>query len=816
MGFLLLTPDRLPIDEKEVFPMQRTPFSTLRKALKGIRARLTHETLLFVLVFTAGFLAGRAQMLDELRPGGTAIIMAVGWTGLPLLPAVLGSVLGMVSLGEAFPLQLIAPALLLFTAIFILRICRRDIGLRFSLVFLALARLIVVPFGDALAYDTAVYLLETGLSLVLCYAFGSAVQILQRKRNPFDGGNLITVALALGALLGGLPSFGGTWFSVPLLVLSFLVLTAARLRGAAFGAAMGLSMGSILAISGQIHPTAIGALGICGLLAGSMAELGRWGPSLGFFLGTVVSGFYFGQQPFAMVPLFSLLPAIALAITLPNRLWQHLIHAMAPPKAIGLDEALPMENIRRMTVDRLERFEDCFSELARVFSTASDGNQGAVWEEVAPVLELVAGDACRGCAESARCWKTEFFTTYSHFLTALSSPRLSGNLLESDFPEEFRKSCQHMDRVLTSLTSAFGLYRARTSALRRIEDSRSLVTKQLTGVAGVVGQLAQQVNLDIRLRTDRQKLIGDILRANGVRVRTVTVQEDFEERMSVFLTTRPCGGKRHCVGMYTHALSTALGRPMRCNSQGCSANQDVCRLQFAEMRAMRARSVALQRAASGTVCGDGWLSRPVGEHAHLLAISDGMGIGAKASAESSATLRLLERFYAAGFSEEVVFQTINAILMLRSGTEMYATVDLCHINLVDGTAHFVKVGAAPTYILREGQVHTIAVPSLPIGILDQVRPATLRRTLNEGDLIVMASDGVAGDGEWLEEALPALAGLQPDELVRRIMEMAQARGTAPDDMTVLATTIRSPHPATSQALKRQKTLRWKARVASEV
>jgi stage II sporulation protein E len=277
---------------------------------------------------------------------------------------------------------------------------------------------------------------------------------------------------------------------------------------------------------------------------------------------------------------------------------------------------------------------------------------------------------------------------------------------------------------------------------------------------------------------------------------------------------RPCGGRRKCRG-YEEALSRALGRPLRRTCTACDPSDTACRLEFTEARAMRVTCSGVQRARDGSTCGDACIWDALDEGSYFIAISDGMGAGARAATESQATLSLVKRFYQAGFAEDVIYDTINQVMLLRSSGETFSTVDLCMLNLIDGEANFIKIGAPPTFILRRGQVLLVSSPTLPLGILDEISPGAVKRILEDNDVIVMVSDGITQneDTEWLEEALLSLADCEPHQLAVRLMEFAEMRYNRMDDMTVGAARVRLPRTLEfAQKKARKRLVRWRARV----
>ena len=77
---------------------------------------------------------------------------------------------------------------------------------------------------------------------------------------------------------------------------------------------------------------------------------------------------------------------------------------------------------------------------------------------------------------------------------------------------------------------------------------------------------------------------------------------------------------------------------------------------------------------------------------------------------------------------------------------------------MSGCASFIKSGAAPTYIAREGTVYKVSSRTMPVGIIKDADARITKFDTKKGDLIVMISDGCCHDSDdcpWLVEYLCA-------------------------------------------------------------
>ena len=83
--------------------------------------------------------------------------------------------------------------------------------------------------------------------------------------------------------------------------------------------------------------------------------------------------------------------------------------------------------------------------------------------------------------------------------------------------------------------------------------------------------------------------------------------------------------------------------------------------------------------------------------------------------------------------------------------------------------------------------------SLPLGILDSLRPTVCTEQLKNGDIVVFMSDGITSafsSATELYEFLQQLKPLNPQNLADTILDGAKSRvNSVSDDMTVLCTRI---------------------------
>lgn len=238
-------------------------------------------------------------------------------------------------------------------------------------------------------------------------------------------------------------------------------------------------------------------------------------------------------------------------------------------------------------------------------------------------------------------------------------------------------------------------------------------------------------------------------------------------------------------------VSGACGTAMRAGTR-----EDLLCTQavFEQAPALALEVGASLRSCSGEeVAGDSYVSRLLAGGRHVLALSDGMGSGVSARQESYAALALMVESLRAGYTRAQALDVVNALMLMCTGREMYATMDLCVIDLHTGETAFEKMGACPSYVVRDGEVRSIGADTLPVGVLPDAESSSLRMTLRPGDVVILATDGVTdafpgGEG-GLRAAIAKLYWLHPQAVGDKLIAQAVGAGVPRDDMAVLCARV---------------------------
>ena len=180
-----------------------------------------------------------------------------------------------------------------------------------------------------------------------------------------------------------------------------------------------------------------------------------------------------------------------------------------------------------------------------------------------------------------------------------------------------------------------------------------------------------------------------------------------------------------------------------------------------------------------------------------LLLSDGTGSGERASQGSSFVLDLMEKLLETGYRPETALKMVNATAVTKGEEIGHPTMDACRLDLNRGDCVFCKAGGAVSFRKRGEKVDEIAGGQLPLGIFQDLEPQKQYCRLEEGDSVILLTDGVLeafrekGYEEAVRNFLSGMEEESPREMAEKLMQMAifASEGNVRDDMTILVATL---------------------------
>lgn len=245
-------------------------------------------------------------------------------------------------------------------------------------------------------------------------------------------------------------------------------------------------------------------------------------------------------------------------------------------------------------------------------------------------------------------------------------------------------------------------------------------------------------------------------------------------------------------------LSKVLRSKIVLEKENCALKdeEDVCKQVYVSKDKFTLQiGIAKDKKSDSPVSGDSNVQTRLDDGKYLIAISDGMGSGEYAKKSSQMAVNMLSRMLSTGFDKDTSLELINSSMYINSKEDSYATLDVAILDLFSGKMEFMKNGACPTFIKNKRNVNVIKSVSLPAGILDQVDLVVYDKDLEDGDIVIMCSDGILESNTQYENKEVWVKNLLEEietDNVQKIANILLAQsidngvGTLKDDMTVIA------------------------------
>ncbi|HHW30920.1 MAG TPA: stage II sporulation protein E [Clostridiaceae bacterium] len=776
------------------------------KANKRLSLRITGKDLLLMI---SAFLMGRTPIAAEALPLGVIFFTSSRRQDINRFFLAIMISIGMLAGGKGRQVFTALAGIILFSffSLFI-KWEKSKKGYIYSIlasVSILIPQIIYIYSQGFLLYDLLMALLCGVAAFFLNHIFKNAFDIIENISSSriFKGEEIIYVAILGVLVFSGLSGIKLLGFSLDNIICILFLLMMCYKFGGVIGAAVGLVFGLITVITTDITPMAIGSYAICGLLSGLFNKMGKVGSSLGFVIGNTLLTVYLSGSAHALSFLKDLVAATGLFLVLPVRFIENLVIPFKSAYTLNEGSLGYEMRIREATVDKLNKYASAFREMSKTFDEISDLKTTIDKEDLSAMFDRVAEKVCKDCSLCRHCWDRNFYSTYQVLFKIIDALDSKGRISEEDIPQYFIDRCERIQEFVEAVNNTFEIFKVDLVWKNRIGESRGLISQQLFGLSRIIENLSSEIASDIHFKKDLEEAIAKGLKNSGI-VKTciVNVFESKGGRYNVVISHKGCAGKRLCTTSIIRQVERITGRRMAKESENCKYNHKngYCNLKLVEEEPFGViTAVARAPKAGFTISGDNYAFLNNGEGKYFVALSDGMGTGHKAHLQSKATVNLLEQFIESGFDKDISVRLINSLLLLKSGDDSFATIDLSVIDLYSGNVEFVKVGAVPTFIKKGTKVEIVRSASLPAGILSNIEYELIHKNMDDGDILIMMTDGVYDsfkdddndNDNILIGYIQSLNSINPQEIADSILDQAYYRsgGTPDDDMLVVSAKV---------------------------
>lgn len=504
-----------------------------------------------------------------------------------------------------------------------------------------------------------------------------------------------------------------------------------------------------------------------------------------FFGYGYFEGLYLYPTPLLVPSLLSALLPVMLFVLLPTTIIREIENKLVFYREKHLTRIAINRN-RAAIGEKLFEISAVFREIQSTFLSLSSQDADSDAKEY--IRGVVVETVCARCPNYNHCKSQK---ADEHLNRLIEVGCLKGKTSLIDIPRGLSELCINQSGILYALNKQIGEYKRHRLEAENAAAGRNMLATQALGVSEILKNLALEQSEPLRLYTERERSLSIAMMNAGIVCSEILVYGD-EENPTVSLVTFGRADVIKIAAITSHVFQTEM-----IISERLSLNDEkFCCVLRKKPNFDAAFGVASRKKTGETVCGDTHSVVKIDERKFMVALSDGMGSGEYAQRVSESTISLLESFYRAKMPSPLVLTAVNRLLTFHK-EERFACVDIAIVDLGDGIADVIKIGSPLGFILSGNTVKVLETHSLPMGILDALHPDTARYQLQENDILLFLSDGIAdafGSSADLYEVLRSIPTSNPQELADCLLESALRAygGKAKDDMTALAVRLYKP------------------------
>lgn len=787
-----------------------------------------------IIVYIVSFLLSCVSfnINKELAPFGIAILIAILSNCIPIGIASLFVIIGTsICFGGNSTLNLLLTLFLVFVSILIKspkyeeeKGEKRKLGLR---LFISCLLVQVVPlfFKQIVIYDLLFAIIYSIAAFIFYKIFSNSIDVItnvgEKRAYSIEevmGASLLT-AICVCAI-GDVNIFG---FSVRNILCILVVLIMGWKNGILVGATSGVTIGSVVGIIGGGEPIIIATYALSGMIAGIFNKLGKIGVIIGFILGNVLLTYVSNGNTASIIAFQEILIASLGLLAVPKSVKIDIEDLYGKVKLLPDGSERTLEE-NKDTIYKLNSMSETIYEMAKTYKEAAativdEEELKKQEEDNLTIFEKELENDLEGLEENILfddIYSPEDNLIEDIFNLLLDNERINRRDLldilashnnyiigyEKDYiSDAVEKDIEQMVKIIN--------YSYKVSKLnfiwkKKLDENKKAVSNQLEEVSKAIENLAEQIDIKEDLFEKQKEEIKLLLQEKEIKIQNINYKKEQSGKIKVTLYTPSCENVENptCdIKKMSKIISKVCGENMILQKQECALRKKVpnCMYSFISEDKQQLRiGIAKTTKAESTMSGDTSIQTKLEDGKYLLAISDGMGSGKEARKASKTAIAMLDRLLTSGFDKNSSLRMINSTLNSIGQEDMYATLDIAILDLYAGNLEFIKNGACPTYVKNRRNVEILKSVSLPTGILNDIDLVVYDKDLQDGDILVMCSDGILESSDeytnkelWLKFLLEEIETEDVQKIADIILQEAidNNYGKPKDDMTVIVAKV---------------------------
>lgn len=609
-----------------------------------------------------------------------------------------------------------------------------------TLTKLAVATLIsniitLVIFKDFNFVDLVVHLMLV-IAMYPVFTLGIGMITNLNKKIIFSKEEIISSAVILTCALVPFAKFSIYGFSVVNVILTAVIVVIGWKNDWSVGTLTGVTIGLVYSIITKQNSLIVTSFAFSGLIAGLLSRFNKFVVVLAFILGNFGLSALYLKDATMFIRLAEVMIASGIILALPKKVMLKLDSIFSTTNALGKG----YENLLAAadTRDRLNAMSEVLDNLAHITTAVTDETLEETSNVIKKYLLDYKTNECISCVNRASCLADEIDKVSNHLAERLENgKKITKEMLPID--------CELKDELISNIESIYSNIKLMRIVKQKEDESNKKLAEEYKTISSLIKNLAKEENSVIKTDTKEQKQIREELKYMGY----VVYEDNFvkEENNIVYeFITDILIDINKAKKEIQKIVSDIVGVKMSIKLVLNSSKTEKSRIKLVPSSKYVVKAVVKQvRKADSSVSGDSYIVTELKDNSKVIAISDGMGSGEKSHEVSSTVISMIEKMNATGLNKKQIIDIVNKLIKLKENGEVSATLDMCAINEKTNNLEFVKLGAAPSYIIRNNEVIEIKQNTMPMGIIDSLEYSTVENEINKGDYVVLISDGAMTD-----------------------------------------------------------------------
>ena len=780
-----------------------------------------------ILIYLLSFMVSIVQFGNNMAPFAIAIIAAITANNIPILiPYIITCIGTFIGFGGSGLLTYILTSLVFMAlSIFVLPKMNDKTEQKSLMPHLIVSTILVqvvkILFGPILIYDILLAILFTIITSIFYKIFKSSISVIKdsKTKKAFSIeeviGTSLVIAIAISAF-GELAIFG---YSIRNILCVLVVLVLGWQNGILIGATSGVTIGVVIAIIQNGDPVQIAAFAISGMIAGLLNKIGKIGVIIGFLLGNIILSYATNGNTHSIIMVQEILIASIGLLAMPKNIKINIEDFVSDVKYLPKIPDNRLEQKEDM-VYKLNNVSDAISEMANtykevaatvleeneieysknkeIFVTELENNindlkDNVLYDDLVDDESPIVDDIFKELTEKSEITRKSLlniFEAHNNYILGFDDSEISNKIMSE------------IDKMVKAINASYRISKINFIWKRKIVENKEAMGNQLDGISKTISNLAEDINMQTNTskEIDEKEELIKILEQKKIGVKELNITKEENGKIEIGIYISPCedfnSTKLEIEECKSDKIKQIINKFYKQEFEvqlvDCSIQKtnEICYFKYISKNKYKLQIGLAKITKDGSpVSGDTTLKMKLQDGKQLIAISDGMGSGPNARKSSKIAVQMLKRLLISGFNKKTSLDMINSSMCLNSEDDSYATLDIAIFDLYEGNVEFIKNGASPTYIKNI---------TLPTGILNNIELKISDRDVEENEILVMCSDGIAESNAeyenkelWLKYLLEQMETNNAQKMADIILKEAidNNYGIPKDDMTVVVCKI---------------------------